>query len=50
MSSINTNPKDVEFVLTRGVENIYPTKEVLRMALLSGKKLRLYAGLTRAAR
>jgi len=44
MVSINTNPEDIEFVLTRGVENIYPTKEALRTALLSGKRLRIYAG------
>ena len=50
MTSININPKDVEFVLTRGVENIYPTKDALKAALLSGKKLRLYAGFDPSAK
>lgn len=50
MPSINTNPKDIEFVLTRGVENIYPTKDALKTALLSGKKLRLYAGFDPSAK
>ncbi|MCX6737502.1 MAG: hypothetical protein NTX26_02095 [Candidatus Parcubacteria bacterium] len=44
MSLINTNPKDIDFVLSRGVENIYPTTEAFRTLLLSGKKLRIYAG------
>src|SRR5664280_907049 len=50
MPSINTNPKDIEFVLTRGVESIYPTKDALKIALLSGKKLRLYAGFDPSAK
>jgi len=50
MTSINTNPEDVEFVLTRGVENIYPTKEALQAVLLSGKKLRIYAGFDPSAK
>jgi tyrosyl-tRNA synthetase len=44
MLPINTNPKDIDFVLSRGVENIYPTTEAFRTLLLSGKKLRIYAG------
>ncbi|HPS28463.1 MAG TPA: tyrosine--tRNA ligase [Candidatus Paceibacterota bacterium] len=47
---MNTNPIDIEFVLTRGVENIYPTKEALKAALLSGKKLRIYAGFDPSAK
>jgi tyrosyl-tRNA synthetase len=35
----------IEEVLTRGVENIYPSKEVLEKILRSGKKLRIYNGI-----
>lgn len=42
---INTNPKKIEEILTRGVENIYPNKEELKKILLSGKKLRIYNGI-----
>lgn len=34
----------IEELLTRGVEAIYPTKEALETALRNGKKLRLYQG------
>lgn len=44
MSIINTNPQDIEFVLQRGVENIYPSREALKAALLNGKRLLIYAG------
>ena len=42
---INTNPQKIEEILTRGVENIYPSKEELKRVLLSGKKLRIYNGI-----
>jgi tyrosyl-tRNA synthetase len=32
-------------VLTRGVENIYPSKEFLREKLLNGEKLVIYLGI-----
>ncbi len=35
----------IEEVLTRGVEKIYPSKEVLKKFLESGKKIRLYSGI-----
>lgn len=35
---------EIDNLLTRGVENIYPTKEALEKVLRSGKKLRLYQG------
>jgi len=35
----------IEEVLTRGVENIFPTKEALKQRLLSGKKLKIYIGI-----
>jgi len=50
MSSIDTNSEDIDFVLTRGVENIYPTKEALKATLLSGRKLRIYAGFDPSAK
>lgn len=34
----------IETLLTRGVDTIYPTREVLEKVLRSGKKLRLYQG------
>ncbi|RMD58981.1 tyrosine--tRNA ligase [Candidatus Parcubacteria bacterium] len=39
-----TDPIKVDEVLTRGVENIYPSAEALRKDLLSGRRLRLYCG------
>lgn len=42
---INTNPKKIKEILTRGVENIYPSREALEKVLLSGKKLRIYLGI-----
>ena len=44
MMKIETDPKKVNEVLTRGVENIYPSYKELEAAMLSGKKLRLYCG------
>src|SRR3989344_5290001 len=35
----------IEELLTRGVENIYPSREALEKVLLSGKKLRIYNGI-----
>lgn len=34
----------IDELLTRGVDNIYPTREVLEKVLRSGKKLKLYQG------
>ena len=36
--------KDIEELLTRGVDKIYPSKEALAQVLDSGKKLKLYQG------
>ena len=36
--------KQIQGVLTRGVENIYPNKESFEELLKSGKKIRLYCG------
>ncbi|MFC1727215.1 tyrosine--tRNA ligase [Patescibacteria group bacterium] len=34
----------IDEILTRGVENVYPSKQALEKALRSGKKIRLYQG------
>lgn len=36
--------KKVDELLSRGVENIYPSKEKLKQLLMSGKKIKLYCG------
>lgn len=41
---IDTDPKKIEKLLTRGVENIYPNKEFLEERLKSGKQISLYTG------
>lgn len=40
-----TDPKTIDRFLTRGVENVYPSKAALRKRLESGKKLRVYFGI-----
>ncbi|MBI2674033.1 MAG: tyrosine--tRNA ligase [Candidatus Zambryskibacteria bacterium] len=37
--------KEIEELLTRGVERIYPDKSALEKVLMSGKKIRLYYGI-----
>jgi len=44
MSKIIVDKKLVTEVLTRGVENIYPSYEFLEKELLSGRRLKLYCG------
>lgn len=44
MNKISTNEKLIDLFLTRGVENIYPSKEELKKKLLSGERLRIYQG------
>lgn len=39
-----TDEKKIDELLTRGVDKIYPSKEMLKATLLSGKRLRLYQG------
>lgn len=45
MGKVLTDETLVEELLTRAVGEIYPSKEVLRQLLLSGKKIRLYLGI-----
>lgn len=42
---IDTDPKKIEHLLTRGVENIYPSTEFLEARLKEGKPLSLYVGI-----
>lgn len=42
---INTNPKKIQEALTRGVENVYPSREALEKVLQSGKQLTIYNGI-----
>jgi len=42
---MKTEKKVVEEFLTRGIANLYPTKEKVEAALLSGKKLTIYTGI-----
>ncbi len=44
MRVINDDKK-IDEILTRGVENIYPSKEEVKKVLLSGKKLSIYNGI-----
>ena len=44
MSDIITDPNQINEVITRGVELIYPEKEQLRELLASGKRIKLYCG------
>jgi len=39
-----TDEKKIDELLTRGVDRIYPSRELLEQTLRSGKKLRLYQG------
>ncbi|MEI7809997.1 MAG: tyrosine--tRNA ligase [bacterium] len=40
-----TDEKKIDEFLSRGVENIYPSKEVLKKVLLSGKAISVYNGI-----
>ena len=42
--SINTDPQKIEHLLTRGVDTIYPSREMLEARLKKGEKLRIYVG------
>ena len=44
MSKIITDSEKIKEVLEKGVENIYPSREVLEKVLKSGKRIRLYCG------
>jgi len=45
MAKIETKSKKIENLLTRGVENIYPSPEWLKKKIKSGKKIKIYLGI-----
>jgi tyrosyl-tRNA synthetase len=44
MSKVITDEKQIEELLSRGVENIYPDKKTLKKKLISGEQITLYCG------
>ena len=44
MSKVITDEKQIDQVLSRGVETVYPDKESLKKILMSGKQIKLYCG------
>lgn len=42
---VNTNPEKINELLTRGVEQVYPSSAELEQELLSGKRLTAYMGI-----
>ena len=44
MQKVITDEKLIDDVLSRGVENIFPSREELKKVLMSGKRIRLYCG------
>ncbi|MCF7794983.1 tyrosine--tRNA ligase, partial [Patescibacteria group bacterium] len=47
---INTNSQDVEELIERGVEQVYPDKDSLEKKLKSGDKIKLYCGFDPSAK
>jgi tyrosyl-tRNA synthetase len=45
MAKVSPEKKAVQHVVTRAVENVYPSREALEAALSSGKRLRIYTGI-----
>ncbi len=45
MTKINTDQEKIQELMTRGVQNIYPSPDFLAKALKSGKRLTLYLGI-----
>lgn len=45
MSKVITDESEIDNLLSRGVENVYPSKEELKRVLLSGKQLSIYNGI-----
>lgn len=44
MTKVLTDKKLIEKFLTRGVENIYPSRDALRKKLMSGERMKVYQG------
>ncbi len=50
MSKIITDEKKIDEVLERGVEQIFPDKQLLKKKLMSGERIKLYCGYDPTAR
>ena len=50
MKKAITDEKSIDELLTRGVKNIYPSREEFKKVLMSGKRIRLYCGYDPTAR
>lgn len=46
---INNDPKIIDELLSRSVDTVYPTKKLVKEALLSGKQLTIYTGIDATA-
>lgn len=44
-TKVSTDPAKITELLTRGVAEVYPNRDVLRAVLMSGKRLRIYNGI-----
>ncbi len=44
-SRVSTNEADIDLFLSRGLENVFPGKDMLKKALMSGKRLSFYLGI-----
>jgi tyrosyl-tRNA synthetase len=44
-SKVNTNEEEIETLLSRGVERIFPNKDFVKSKMLRGEKLTLYLGI-----
>lgn len=42
--AVHTDPQKIEHLLTRGVDTIYPKREILEARLKKGERLRVYVG------
>ncbi len=44
-SKVLTDEKEIESLITRGVENVFPNKDFLKSRMLKGEKLTIYLGI-----
>ncbi len=44
-TKVNTNPNEIDELLSRGVERIFPSKDFLKSRMLKGERLTLYLGI-----
>ncbi len=46
---VDTDEKKIDEILTRGVSQIFPSRDVLKKELMSGRRLRIYTGMDATA-